>query len=188
MPGIREQLLRALEDDDVARSGALVQGTDDVSTALRFGASLARAMGAEKEAALLQAEADGYQESSGQPPDARSVLAFASPFPVRALDLGLLDPEEVFVVNREKFAQVRFPIVQPAGELERLMLQLTEGGVFSMRVPASELPCRAAEVDPESEIFLYILPRELQRLVDRARRMAFTAIVDRVAAAAADSG
>jgi hypothetical protein len=175
----------ALQDAEVGRAGKTLRGSDDLSSALLFGASLARAMGDDAEAELLRSEANGYDDGVDLP-EARRVQAFATPFPVRALDLGLLDPEEVFVVNREKFAQVRFAIPQPAGELERLLGQLANGGVLSMRIAASELGTQGAEVDPGAECFLYILPREVQALVERARSMAFRAIIDRLANAAVD--
>src|SRR5688572_10675619 len=59
--------------------------------------ALAEACGDEDSARVLRAELVGYNESDQEIPPERKALGFASPFPVRALDLGLLDPEEIFL-------------------------------------------------------------------------------------------
>ena len=111
-------------------------------------------------------------------------MGFASPFPVRALDLGLLDPEEIFSAGNEKFSQVYLTIGQPLVELEQALGQIRAGGVLALKVPASEIANDGAEAAPDAEVYIYILPREIERIVEDARATAFSALAGTVAAAA----
>src|SRR5205823_12865832 len=99
---------------------------------------------------------------------------------VRALDLGLLDPEEIFLANREKFSQVTLTIGQPVEELQTALAQIRQGGVLALRVPASEVTGESASTDEDTEVFIYILPREIQRIVDSARARALEVIISRL--------
>ena len=129
---------------------------------------------------MLRAELIGYAEAEVEIPAERKALGFASPFPVRALDLGLLDPEEIFLANREKFSQVTLTIGQPIEELVTALSQIRQGGVLALRVPASEVTGESATTDEDTEVYIYILPREIQRIVDAARARALEVIVTRV--------
>ena len=145
---------------------------------LALGRSLAQACGAEATAARLGAEIGGFQESSLPIPEVRKVMGFASPFPVRALDQGVLLPEEIFLANREKFSQVTLTIGQPIAELEQALAQIRQGGVLALRVPAAEITGASADTEDDTEVYIYILPREIQRIVDSARAEALDAIIE----------
>ncbi|MEQ8980662.1 MAG: hypothetical protein RL846_22160 [Deltaproteobacteria bacterium] len=106
---------------------------------------------------------------------------------MRALDMGLLDPEEIFLANREKFSQVTLTIGQPVEELETALSQIRQGGVLALKVPASEITQESASTDEETEVFIYILPREIQRIVDAARARALDAVIRRIVDAASAS-
>lgn len=153
-----------------------------LSLILELGQELARGCDDQDVALRLEHELMGFAD--GEVPDERKVTAFASPFPVRALDMRLLDPEEVFLVNREKFSQVQVSIGQPIQELERALSELSGGGVLAMRVPASEVTAESADTDEDTEVYLYILPREIQRVVEGARSFAVRALCDRLVDAA----
>jgi hypothetical protein len=111
-------------------------------------------------------------------PGERRVVGFASPFPVRAI--GLLDPEEIFLANREKFSQVTLTIGQAVEELETALAQIRQGGVLALKVAAAEVSGEAAQTTEDTEVFIYILPREIERVVDAARRKALDALMARV--------
>jgi len=147
---------------------------------LELGRAIAEACGAKHAAQVLHAELVGYGEAEIEVPQERKALGFASPFPVRALDLGLLDPEEIFLANREKFSQVTLTIGQPIEELQSALAQIRQGGVLALRVPASEVTGESASTDDDTEVFIYILPREIQRIVDAARARALEAVVMRI--------
>lgn len=183
----REAFRSALEDEAVLVAARAIQGeTKDPSLAqmLELGRALSRACGADEAAAMLEAELVGYQEAKVEIPPERKALGFASPFPVRALDLGLLDPEEIFLANREKFSQVTLTIGQPIEELQQALAQIRQGGVLALKVPASEITGESANTDDDTEVFIYILPREIQRIVDSARARALDAVIDRIVEAA----
>ncbi len=147
---------------------------------LELGHALAVACDQAGHAARLHAELKGYQNSSVDVPPERKAMGFASPFPVRALDLGLLDPEEIFLANREKFSQVTLTIAQPIEELQLALSQIRQGGVLAVKVPASEVTAESASTDEDTEVFIYILPREIQRIIDAAHGLALRAVVMRI--------
>jgi hypothetical protein len=149
---------------------------------LELGRELARGCDDHETASRLSHEIDGF-DGVEVPPE-RRVTAFASPFPVRALDMRLLDPEEVFLVNREKFSQVQLSVGQPIAELETALGELQSGGVLAMRVPASEITAESADTDQDTEVYLYILPREIQRVVEAARSLAVRSLCARLVEAA----
>jgi len=180
-------LTDALESLDVRTIADRLRDDDEpgLGPVMALGRALARACGSEATARRLGREIEGYEGiDDTELPDVRRVGAFASPFPVRALDLGLLDPEEVFLVNREKFSQVKLTIVQPIHELETALLQLGEAGVLSLRVPASQVNGESVETPDGDEVFIYVLPREIQRIVDSARHQALRALLERLVEAA----
>lgn len=166
-PGVRNAA-QAIRDGEPPMS--LVQ-------MLELGRALAEACGATRAAEMLRAELVGYAQAELEIPPERKALGFASPFPVRALDLGLLDPEEIFLANREKFSQVTLTIGQPVEELQTALAQIRQGGVLALRVPASEVTGESATTDDDTEVFIYILPREIQRIVDAARSRALETLV-----------
>ncbi len=154
---------------------------------LELAGALAQVRGSPEVAGRLSAELSGYDDApEADLPEERRVHAFASPFPVRALDLGLLDAEEVFLVNREKFSQVTLSIGQPVAELEEALAQLGSGGVLSLRVPASRINERSADAD-DSDVYIYILPRELRRILDSVRDLVLQTLVDGIVGASSDS-
>jgi len=126
----------------------------------------------------LRAELLGYDNVGLEVPPERRVAGYASPFLVRAI--GLLDPEEIFLANREKFAQVTLTIGQPVRDLEIALEQIAQGGVLALKVPASEVSGEAANTDPDTEVFIYILPREIERVLAAARKRALDALVARI--------
>lgn len=151
---------------------------------MALGRSLAQACGEASLAERLTAEIGGFQTASLPIPDVRKVMGFASPFPVRALDQGVLLPEEIFLANREKFSQVTLTIGQSIAELEAALAQIRQGGVLALRVPASEITGASADTDEDTEVYIYILPREIQRIVDAARAEALDAIIQCLVTAA----
>lgn len=174
---------KALSDRDVlAAAQALRASKNDASLTeiLELGRALAHACGDGAEAAQLHAEIAGYQDAEVEVPPERRALGFASPFRVRALDMGLMDPEEIFLANREKFSQVTLTIHQPIAELQAALAQIQDGGVLHIPVPASEITGESADTDEDTEVYIYILPREIQRIVDVARARALRAIVARI--------
>ena len=184
---VRELFRAALEDQAVlgaAQSLRVAEPEGFLSGVLELGRALATACGDEGTARQLSAELVGYQDAGVEVPPERRAVGFASPFPVRALDLGLLDPEEIFLTNREKFSQVTLTIGQPIAELEGALAQIRQGGVLALKVPASEVLGDSADADEETEVFIYILPREIQRIVDAAKTRALEALVGRVVDAA----
>lgn len=178
----------ALEDEAVntaAQRIRAVEGAPSLSDMLELGRALSAACGAEEDAARLHAELVGYQEAGEPIPEERKAVGFASSFPVRALDMGLLDPEEIFLANREKFSQVTLTIGQPVEELETALAQIRQGGVLALKVPAAEITQESASTDDDTEVYIYILPREIQRIVDNARARALDALIGRIVDAAA---
>lgn len=175
----------ALDDSQVGRAAAAIRGNPSLSLGqlLELARALAAAAGADADAAALEAELRGYQGREEQVPPERRATGFASSFPVRALDMGLLDPEEIFLANREKFSQVTLTIVQPLTELQQALAQLEAGGVLALRVPASEVTGHSAGTDDDTEVYIYILPREIQRIVERARAQTLETIARWVARA-----
>jgi hypothetical protein len=185
----RDRLHDALGTKEV-RNAALefreTSGRSSLSAILKLGSVLAKACGEELEAASLRAEVDGYTDASVLVPEDRKATAYASAFPVKALDLGLLDPEEIFLGNREKFSEVSLMIGQPVEELAAALSQIRQGGVLALKVPASEIVLESAFVDPETEVHVYILPREIQRIVESVQSRALNAVIGRLVEAALD--
>lgn len=182
----RELFISALDSTavrDAVRTFADGHAPVSLAQMLELARSIAQACGAHEAAEVLRAELIGYVEAEREVPAERKALGFASPFPVRALDLGLLDPEEIFLANREKFSQVTLTIGQPIEELQSALSQIRQGGVLALRVPASEVTGESAGTDDETEVFIYILPREIQRIVDAARARALETLVTQVAEA-----
>ncbi len=181
----REVFTSALLDEGVQTAARAVRAQDrGLPEMLALGRSLADACGAPGIAARLNAEIGGFQDSGLAIPDIRKVLGFASPFPVRALDQGVLLPEEIFLANREKFSQVTLTIGQPIAELEAALAQIRQGGVLALRVPAAEITGASADTEDDTEVYIYILPREIQRIVDAARAEALQAIIQCIVDAA----
>jgi hypothetical protein len=183
----REAFRAALEDDEVLTAARAIQRDDlepTLAQMLELGRAISAACGADETAAMLEAELIGYQEATVEIPPERKATGFASPFPVRALDLGLLDPEEIFLANREKFSQVTLTIGQPIEELQGALAQIRQGGVLALKVPASEITGESANTDDDTEVFIYILPREIQRIVDAARARALDALINQIVEAA----
>lgn len=185
----RARLRAALDDPEVAEVAAIMDDTGDRSlvSLVRLGLALAKACGDGPAARRLDSELSGYGEAPTEVPEVRRATGFASAFPVRALDLGLLDPEEIFSANNEKFSQVTLTIGQPVGELEQALSQIRSGGVLALKVPASEVSHRSADTSSDTEIYIYILPREIQKIVDGARAVAIEAMLSRIVAAAASN-
>ncbi len=186
-PDLREQLMDALSQAEVRDAAMLLQhdeGTDLLGI-LRFAYAMCAASGDEDTALRLKDEIEGFQDAARPVPEDRRVLGFASPFRVRALDAGFMDPEEIFLANREKFSQVPLTIGQPIEELATALSQIRQGGVLALTVPASEVTGASADTDEDTQVFIYILPREIQKIVDRTRAMALSALVGRLVAAAA---
>lgn len=183
----RDVFRTALADRAVQSAATTVKEKGEqasLAEMLELARALSEACGAKDTAKVLHAELVGYGEVEVEIPPERKALGFASPFPVRALDLGLLDPEEIFLANREKFSQVTLTIGQPIEELVTALSQIRQGGVLALRVPASEVTGESANTDADTEVFIYILPREIQKIVDSARARALSAIVARIADAA----
>ncbi|MEM7674450.1 MAG: hypothetical protein AAF449_00445 [Myxococcota bacterium] len=145
------------------------EGQGSLPDKLAMACALAEAMGAHQRAQRLAAETGGFQDSGLPIPEIRKVMGFASPFPVRALDQGMLLPEEIFLANREKFSQVTLTIGQPIAELQSALSQIQQGGVLALRVPAAEITGASADTEDDTEVYIYILPREIQRIVDAAQ-------------------
>lgn len=187
--GPRARLKSALEDPAVVEVARFMNDDGDRSLVamLTLGRALARACGDVDVADRLDAEIEGYGDAAGEVPEVRRASGFASAFPVRALDLGLLDPEEIFSANNEKFSQVTLTIGQPVGELEQALAQIRQGGVLALKVPAAEVTQRSADTSEDTEVYIYILPREIQRIVDGARAIAFEALVSTLVEAAASA-
>lgn len=177
--GTDEEASRALRAPDVRAAAEAFRSEGGLTHTLLLGAALADAAGEADEAEMLRREAEGF-EGVRTIPEGRRVMAYASPFPVRALDLGLLDPEEVFMVNQDKFARVRFALLEPAAELESMLEQLVSGGVLALKSRAEDVVGDAADVPEDTEVFLYVLPREVRQVVERCRKMALDTIVQRL--------
>lgn len=179
--------MEALTSSEVRALAEELKGAPEPSLRqmLELGRVLAEACGADELARRLAAETLGWEGIDEHDlPDERRVAGFASPFPVRALELGLLDPEEVFLVNREKFSQVSLALPQPVQELEAALRDLGEAGVLALRVPASEVNERSADTDASDQVYIYVLPREIRRILDSARREALRALTERLVEAA----
>ncbi|NJK89028.1 MAG: hypothetical protein HC923_06220 [Myxococcales bacterium] len=148
---------------------------------LELSRALAVNDGNEDEAACFAAELAGYGEGAEEEiPENRRIDAFASPFPIRAIDMGLIDPEEVFIVNRDKFSQVRLTLHQPAADLEEAVDKLEDGGVVTLQVPAAEVTGRSADTDDVELVYVYILPKEIRRVLEGIRATAVSSIVGRL--------
>lgn len=182
----RSRLAGALEHDDVRAASERMLNAEVHSLVdiLELARAFSAACGADAVAARLEAELSGYQGSGLEVPEERKALGFASPFRVRALDMGFLDPEEVFLANREKFSQVTLTIGQPMKELLVAMEQTEEGGVLALTVPASEVTEKSADTDDETEVFIYILPREIEKIIESAKAFALHAFAGCVVEAA----
>lgn len=181
----RDRARAALDDDAVREAAQALRGADEATLAqmLGLGQALAQAAGAEAEAQRLRYELSGFAGHENLVPEERKAMGFASSFPVRALDMGLLDPEEIFLANREKFSQVTLTIVQPIEELQSALAQLEQGGVLALRVPASEVTGHSASTDDDTEVYIYILPREIRRIVESARARALESVMGWLAVA-----
>ncbi len=175
--GHKRSLASVLEDDAVKRAADIIRGTLDPGLVeiLDLARALADGAGDAVRSRHLVAELRGFEAAGLEVPPERRVVGFASPFPVRAI--GLLDPEEIFLANREKFAQVTLTIGQPVRDLEIALEQIQQGGVLALKVPASEVSGEAVMTDPDTEVFIYILPREIERVIGLARRKALDALV-----------
>jgi len=179
--GHEARFAKTLNDEavkDAARMLRSVGGQPSLVQMLEFGRALAEATGDDEQAASLRAEILGYDAVGREVPPERKVVGFASPFPVRAI--GFLDPEEIFLANREKFSQVTLTIGQAIEELESALAQIESGGVLALKVPASEVSSGAIATDDDAEVFIYILPREIDRVVQHARRMALNSLIWRL--------
>ena len=179
----RESAIDMLDETPLGAilAGARGKGPYDIEAAadaIQAFSRFADAAGDKVRAATIGAELRGYEGAGVEIPERRRVGGFASPFPVRAI--GLLEPEEIFLANREKFSQVTLTIGQPVAELETTLAQIQEGGVLALRVPASEITGEAAATDPNTEVYIYILPREIERVVEGARTMVLDALVARL--------
>ncbi len=186
----RDAFRRALDDASVSQAAKNIksaEGEPTLAQMLELGRALSEACGAGAAAARLNAELIGYGSAGLEVPEDRKAVGFASPFPVRALDLGVLDPEEIFLANREKFSQVTLTIGQPIEELVTALSQIRAGGVLALKVPAHEITGESATTDEDTEVFIYILPREIQRIVDKARAHALDALIGRIVDAATAS-
>lgn len=185
--GDREQLLLGLKDPGVREAAEGLRQRGGLLETLRFGAQLARAAGDDEEADALEEEANGFDDDDDdQLPQHRFVLAFATPFPLRSLDTGLLDPEDVFLANADKFARVRFGLRESAERLEEAMDEVAAGGVLAIRVPAREVAGEGAEIPEDAEVHLYVLARELRGVVEGIKARVHTAIIERLARAVDD--
>lgn len=175
--GQRRALDSVLADDAVRRAADVLRGITDpgLVEVLDLARALADGSGDHTRSRSLVAELRGFEAAGLEVPPERRVVGFASPFPVRAI--GLLDPEEIFLANREKFAQVTLTIGQPVRDLEVALEQIQQGGVLALKVPASEVSGEAALTDPDTEVFIYILPREIERVIGLARRKALDTLV-----------
>ncbi len=179
----------ALEDPEFRRVAQALSSQEDrraLAGLLALGHAIARVGGDDGAADRLAAELNGYGDNALEVPPVRRVSGLASAFPVRALELGLLDPEEILAPGNEKFSQIQLTIGQAAPELEQALSQVRSGGVLALRVPASEVTHRSAETDADTEVYIYILPREVQKIVDAARALAVEALVDQVVASVVD--
>ena len=186
MRGPRARLIAALNDVSVKASAqTLLARPGHLEQTLEFSQSLALAYGNRELASKLESELEGYEDNAENVPDVRRATGFASPFPVRALEMGLLDPEEIFLTNHEKFSQVTLTIGQPISELEQALNQLRAGGVLTLKVPASDVTGRSAHTTTDVEVYIYILPREIQRIVESARVLAQETIWSMIVHAAA---
>jgi hypothetical protein len=181
--GRKRDLSTVLGDDAVRRAADVVRGTSDVGLVdiLELARALADGVGDVARSRSLVAELRGFEAAGMEVPPERRVVGFASPFPVRAI--GLLDPEEIFLANREKFAQVTLTIGQPVRDLEIALEQIQQGGVLALKVPASEVSGEAVLTDPDTEVFIYVLPREIERVIGLARRKALDTLVSCLVAA-----
>lgn len=164
----------------VQRAAQMIRGSQQPSLVemLELGRALAEAVGDRERELALSAELNGFEAVRLEIPAERRVTGFASPFPVRAI--GLLEPEEIFLANREKFSQVTLTIGQAVSELEQALEQIQQGGVLALKVAASEVSGEAVNTDADTEVFIYILPREIERVVSSARRKALDALVVRI--------
>lgn len=136
---------------------------------LAMARAAAEALGDQRWGASLAAEMEGYGDPNAPVPAERRVRGYASAFPVRALELGVLSPQEVFSGNMEKFAPVEIEIRQPLGDLEAKLARIQAGGVLAVRMPAAQFCADGADVDGDVEVHVYVLPEELGRLLRRVR-------------------
>lgn len=176
-------LTTILSDPAVRHAAEVIRNNEEGSLVdtLELARALAEGSGDSDISRSLLAELRGYEAAGLEVPPERRVVGFASPFPVRAI--GLLDPEEIFLANREKFAQVTLTIGQPVRDLELALEQIQQGGVLALKVPASEVSGEAALTDPDTEVYIYILPREIERVIGLARKKALATLVARIVGA-----
>ncbi|MBI4820086.1 MAG: hypothetical protein HY791_27670 [Deltaproteobacteria bacterium] len=170
-----------LRDEAVTRAAKSLRTSGrrmQLDRILELARALSAAAGDLEREKILRAELLGYEKVGLEVPEERRVAGFASPFPVRAI--GLLEPEEIFLANREKFSQVTLTIGQPVKELEVALSQIEQGGVLALRVPASEVSGEAANTDLDVEVYIYILPREIERVIMSAKQKALESIISRV--------
>lgn len=170
-----------LMQKDVQEAARSLQSIDDrwnLDQILQFTRSLAKARGDDDALEFLSAELDGYEVAEYEIPERRRVQGFASSFPVRAI--GHLEPEEIFLANRDKFAQVSLTMGQPIRELVSAIERLDETGVIELRVPASEITGSAAQVDADAEIHIYILPSEIKRIINQTERLVLDDLLNSV--------
>ena len=147
----------------------------DLSGVLRFAKAMAEARGDQDSVKILTAELEGYEAHNIEIPERRRAIGFASSFPVRAI--GHLDPEEIFLANRDKFAQVSLTMGQAVHELIEAIQSLDDTGVIELRVPASDISGDAAYIDPSSEIHIYILPNEILKIIHSTERFLLSDLV-----------
>lgn len=184
----RERFVRALHDEGVAAVASRLLGEAghfSLDQTLTLAHALASACGDEELSERLSAERSGYPDGAEDVPEERRVTGFASPFPVRALDLGLLDPEEIFSAHNEKFSSVKLTIGQSVGELEQALGQIRAGGVLVLKVPASEVTALSADTSADTEVYIYVLPAEIEAIVGAARALAVRALTVLIIRAAA---
>jgi len=170
-----------LEQGEVKEAAQALRACDDpleLSQILEFTRTLAAARGDDESVLILSAELEGYEAVEIEIPERRRVVGFASSFPVRAI--GHLDPEEIFLANRDKFAQVSLTMGQPICDLMAAIERLDATGVIELRVPASEITGSAAVVDAGTEIHIYILPSEIQRIVNETERVVMNDLLESI--------
>ena len=171
----QDSILNATSVKTAARTLRDSEDPQNLRNILLFARCLAEARKDGQAVKILSAELDGYETHNVEIPDRRRVIGFASSFPVRAI--GHLDPEEIFLANRDKFAQVSLTMGQALEELSMAIDRLDESGVIELRVPASEITGEAATVDASAEIHIYILPSEILRIIHATERLVMDEMV-----------
>ena len=154
----------------------------DLSHILELALHLAEASGDTERSSILRAELEGYDAVGCEVPSRRQIRGYASPFPVRAL--AYMDAEEIFVGNCEKFSQITLTVGQPVTAFEDALIQTEPSGALAFRVPAAEVTGTAAILDDDTEVYIYVLPREVRRLVADARLLVMNTLIGCVVTAA----